>query len=228
VATLDADAQFELGRPMHLILAGWMVNGEVVCGNHLGADLVIPENRVRPDQTFAPVDYFKLSIRGKRGSIEVLAPTELIIDERDPTPGILPDPEAHVIDVIRRDERGDEDFAVRLVVREDKRLPDPRARLVAIDWKDPLAAALVTRGLPRAQPRTLTLGPITATFTFDKGQVSVSDYLASYRQGAGYAKFFVQRGEGRFKTAPEDGTPFEVASGDLLVLGNGVYVLREE
>ena len=53
VATDDSDARFELARPMHLVLVGWMVNGEVVCGNHTGADLVIPENRVHRGQTFA-------------------------------------------------------------------------------------------------------------------------------------------------------------------------------
>jgi hypothetical protein len=228
VATDDSEAQFELARPMHLIQAGWMVNGEVVCGNHTGADLIIPENRVKKKQKFEPVDYFRLSVRGRRGSLDILAPTELLIDEADPVAGPLDNPEARLIDVIRRDERGDEDFAVRLQVKEDKRLPDPRARFVALDWKDPLAAALITRGLPRAQPRTLTLGPITVTLTYDGGTVKVSDYLATYRKGDAYEKFFVQRGEGRYKTAPEDGTPFELASGDMLVLGNGVYVLREE
>ncbi len=228
LATDDADAQFELGRPMHLIQAGWAVNGEVVCGNHEAADLAIPENRVNKAQSFDPIDYFRLSVRGRRGTLEVLAPKELLIDEADPVAGTLDNLESRLIDVIRRDERGDEDFAVRLTVTEDKRLPDPRARFVAIDWKDPLAGALFTRGLPRGQPRTLTLGGVTLTLTYDAGKVRVSDYLATYRTGDTYAKFFVQMGEGRYKTAPEEGTAFELASGDRLVLGNCVYVLREE
>jgi hypothetical protein len=229
VATDDADAQFELGRPMHLIQAGWTVNGEVRCGNHQGAQLVIPENRVTPGQAFQARDYFRLAVRGRRGTLEVLAPSEVLIDEADVAAVTLDDPEAHVIDVIRRDDRGDEDFAVRLQIREDKRLPDPRARFVAIDWRDPLAAALVIRGLGRGAPRTLTLGGITATFTFADGAVTVSDYLASYRRSEGtYAPFFVQQGEGRYRTAPEDGAAFVVRSGDQLVCGSSVYVLREE
>jgi len=229
VATDDADAQFELGRPMHLIQAGWTVNGEVRCGNHQGAQLVIPENRVTTGQSFVARDYFRLAIRGRRGSLEVLAPSEMLIDEVDVAAVTLDDPEAHVIDIIRRDDRGDEDFAVRLQIREDKRLPDPRARFVAIDWRDPLAAALVIRGLGRGAPRALTLGGITATFTFADGAVTVSDYLASYRRPDGsYAPFFVQQGEGRYRTAPEDGSSFVVRSGDQLVCGSSVFVLREE
>src|SRR5690606_16894041 len=62
----DEAAQFELGRRMQLVQTGWMVNGEVVCGNHRGADLVLPENRIRPDQTLVPRDYFRLKVRGRR------------------------------------------------------------------------------------------------------------------------------------------------------------------
>jgi hypothetical protein len=229
VCTDDSAAQFELARPMHVIQAGWMVNGEVVCGNHTSADLILPENRVRADQPFTPVEYFRLQVRGKRGLLTILAPSEVLVDENDPLETEYADPELHTIDVIRRDDRGEEDFAIRLQVREDRRLPDPRARLVAIDWLDPLAAALVTRGLPRSTPRTLTLGEITATFLFDGEKVKVSDYLATYRKpDGGFGKFFVQRGEGRFKTAPEDGGEFEVRTGDHLVFGNALYVLREE
>ncbi len=229
VYTSDSDAQFELGRPMHLVLAGWMVNGDAVCGNHTGADLILPENRILPDQTFEAVDYFKISVRGRRGSLEILAPRELLVDQDDPSKPVYDEIESRVIDIIRRDERGDEDFGIRLTVREDRRLPDPRARFVAIDAVDPLTAALVTKGLPRATPRVLKLGGITATFLYDQGVVRVSDYLADYRRPDGtFAKFFEQRGEGRFKTAPEDGSPFELRHGDQIVIGGAIYLLREE
>ncbi len=224
----DAEAQFELGRPMHLILAGWAVNGEVVCGNHDGADLIIPENRIVPDQAFVPRDYFRLKLRGRRGSVTLLSPSELLVDEDDPAQETYDDPQDHMIDVIRRDDAGEEDFAVRLKIVDEKALPDPRARMVALDYDDPLAAALVTRGLPRAQPRTLEIDGISLTLFYDREVVKVSDYLDTYKRGDHFHPFFVQRQGGRFKTAPEDGATFDLKSGDRLVIGACVYVLREE
>ena len=133
-----------------------------------------------------------------------------------------------MFDVSRRDDAGDEDFSVRLVLREDKALPDPRARLLAIDVDDPLAAALTTRGLPRGAPRVLVLGDIELTLRFDGAATTVSDYLPTYQTPSGFRPFFVQRAGGRFVTAPEDGQPFTLAAGDRLVVGACVYVLRAE
>jgi hypothetical protein len=227
VATDDADARFELARPLHLVLVGWMVNGEVTCGNHAQADLVIPENRVHPRQQFAARDYFRLKVRGKKGQLEILSPEEVRIDDAEPA-DTYNDPEAHTIDVLRRDDQGDPDFVVRLRLVEEKRLPDPRARFLALDETDPLAAALVTRGLPKGSQRQLTLDGVAVTFLWDGANVTASGYLATYRRAEGFHPFFVQQGGGRFKTAPEDGSTFALSPGDRLVVGSSVYVLREE
>ncbi len=227
VAVDDAQAQFELGRPLQVIHIGWAVNGQFVCGNHTGADLVIPENRVADQQNFKAVDYFVLKVRGRRGSLDVVTAGELLINGDDPSQATYEELEGLTIDVIRRDDRGEEDFAVRLEVKEDKALPDPRARWVAIDAGDPLAAALFTRGLPVRSPRTLALGDLTLTLLYDGEGIEVSEYLASYRDGAGFKPFFVQRGQERFQTAPEDGSSFRLSPGDRLVIGNAVFVLRK-
>jgi hypothetical protein len=225
----DSEAQFELGRPLHVVQSGWMINGEVVVGNHDGADLVLPENRITEDQVFEARDYFRLKVRGRRGTLTMLTPSEVLVDEADPEEASYSDVEKRIIDVIRRDDTGEEDFAVRLQLRADKALPDPRARLLGIDVEDPLAAALVTRGLPKGAPRTLPLGNgLTVTLRFDGEKVEVSDYLDTYRLDDGFRPFFVQRDGKRFVTAPEDGTPFEVSSGDRLVVDACVYVLRQE
>src|SRR5690606_14221359 len=99
---------------------------------------------------------------------------------------------------------------------------------VSIDTTDRLVAALVTRGLPRGAPRRLRLGGVELTMRFDGAGVTVSEYLATYRHGAGYRPFFVQRDQGRFTTAPEDGSDFRLAHGDRLILGIELYELREE
>jgi len=224
----DAEAQFELGRPLHLVMIGWMVNGEVVCGNHSEADMILPESRMVDGQTFQAIDYFKLKIRGRKGKLEIITPTELLIDEDDPTETLYDKPETKIIDVIRRDDAGEEDFAVRIQIVQDRKLPDPRARFVSVDYEDPLAAALITRGLPKGKPRTMDLGSVTATFNYDGDKVVISDYLDTYQTGDGYHPFFVQKGEGRFKTAPEDGSEIELSGGDRVVVGIAVYALVEE
>ena len=225
----DAEAQFELGRPLHLVMTGWMVNGEVTCGNHGEADLILPESRMVESQVFQPTDYFRLKLRARKGQLEILAATEMLIDEDDPHETLYEEPESHIIDVIRRDDAGEEDFAIRLQIVTDRKLPDPRARLVSIDYEDPLAAALITRGLPKGKPRTLELGALTATFKFDGSEVVITDYLDGYYMGDdGYYPFFVQRASGRFTTAPEDGADIVLHSGDRIVIGIAVYALVEE
>jgi hypothetical protein len=226
VYTDDSEAQFELGRPLHIVQSGWTVKGEVVAGNHQGCDLVIPENRIVEGQTFEPAEYFKLKIRGRKGKLEVVKPSELLINEDDPRQDVYDDPSALTIDVIRRDDQGEEDFVVRLVVGMDRSLPDPRARFVALDYEDPLAAALVTRGLGVGQPRTLEMGGVVMTLTWDDGTITITDYLDSYQTDDGFQPFFVQQGGKRFVTAPEDGSDIVLAPGDRIVVGNAVYLLR--
>lgn len=232
VCTDDATAQFELGRPLHVVQSGWTVRGEVVAGNHVGADLVIPENRIVPDQVFKSTDYFRLKVRGKKGHIDVLSPGEMLIDEDDPKQERYDDLASITVDVIRRDDQGEEDFVVRLVVGQDASLPDPRAAFVALDYEDPLAAALVTRGLGVNHPRRLRLGNpgdgdgIELTLTWTGELLVLSDYLEGYRKGAGFRPFFIQQGDQRFVTAPEDGIPVELSPGDRFVVGNAVYLVR--
>ncbi len=223
----DAEAQFELGRPLHLVLQGWMVNGEVVCGNHQAADLIVPENRMAPQQSFDPVDYFRLRLRGRRGTLSVLASHELLVDGQLPEAPEYSDPDAHTVEVIRRDENGEEDFTVVLQVVSDTALPDPRARLVSVDTSDPLTAALFTWGLPRGQQRVVDIDGIRLTLHYDREVVTVADYLDTYWVGGAFRPFFVQRSGRRFTTAPEDGASFELSPGDRLIVGHAVYLLRE-
>ncbi|MCA9490908.1 MAG: hypothetical protein KC621_13360, partial [Myxococcales bacterium] len=227
VFTDDAEAQFELGRPLHLVLVGWTVNGEVSCGNHTDCELVLPENRIQPDQTFEARTYFRLKVRGRKGHLEVTAPSEVRVDDGAPAEA-YDDPEAHLVDIVRRDDTGEEDFTVRIQVQQDRRLPDPRARLVALVNDDPLAAALVTRGIPKGAPRTIDIDGISLTFLFDGERITISEYLETYRRGDAFHPFFVQRGDSRYTTAPEDGTPFDLSVGDRLVVGYCVYELRAE
>ncbi len=226
VAVSDADAQFELSRRMQVVQLGWMVKGKFTGGNHTGADLIIPENRIEDDQTFAPTDYFSLSIRGRKASMTIHQASEVVVDGDPSADGEL-DPTGKAIDIIRRDDLGDEDFVVRIALAEDKRLPDPRARLLGIDVADPLAAALFTRGLPAGSERQLTMGTLTISALHDGDEVVLSNYLSSYKLVDGFRPFFVQKGEGKYLTAPEDGTEIRLSIGDRLVVEACVFEIVE-
>jgi len=223
----ESDAKFELARDVHLVHTGWSVTGELVLGNHTGADLVLPENRIDPDQTFEQVAYFRLKVRGRRSSLEVIAPREFLFDEADVTAQAFDDLLEIPIDVIRRDDLGDEDFAVRLMLLDDPTLPNPRARFLAIDTLDKLTRALVTRGLPLNQPRPIQVGALHLTATTDGEKVIITDYLATYRKPDGsFEPFFVQYGEEPFRTAPEDGSPIELQHDDRLLIGHAMYLVQ--
>jgi hypothetical protein len=223
----EGDAKFELAREVHLVLVGWSVEGELTLGNHSAADLVLPENRIDPDQAFERVDYFTLKVRGRRSSLQVLAASEFLFDEADVAAEAFDDMAEIPIDVIRRDDTGAEDFAVRMALIEDAALPNPRARFLAIDTADKLTKPLVTRGLPLNQGRPLELGPIHVTATTDGATLTLTDYLPSYRNGDGtFQPFFVQYGEETFRTAPEDGSPIVLEHGDRLLAGHAVYLVK--
>lgn len=213
---------------MHLVLCGWMVAGEATLGNHSGADLVLPENRIDATQAFTPVDYFSLKVRGRKSSLHVLASREFLFNERDVDGQTYDDLDEKPIDIIRRDEEGQEDFAVRLELFEDPSLPNPRARFLSIDTRDKLTKALVTRGFPANQPRTLVLRGMSLTFTYGGGEVRLTDYLGSYKRPDGtFADLFVQHGDEDFATAPEDGSPIVLKPQDRLIVGNDVYLVRK-
>lgn len=223
----ENDAKFELAREVHLVHTGWSVVGELTLGNHTGADLVLPENRIDPDQSFKKVDYFTLKVRGRRTSMVVLAAQEFLFDEADVDAASFDDLIDIPIDVIRRDDEGEEDFAVRMAVLDDPSLPNPRARYLAIDTLDKLTQALITKGLPLNQGRQLELADIRLTATTDGERVTISDYLDTYRKSDGsFEPFFVQHGTEPFKTAPEDGSPIVLDHDDRLLIGHALYLVQ--
>jgi len=158
--------------------------------------------------------------------MEVLASQELRINGETPAQATIGDLADVQIEVIRRDDYGDEDFSVALTLEADRGLPDPRASLLRIGVDDPLTAALVTKGLPSRADRELDLQGLHVTVFSDADKVTLSNYLDTYRQGDGFRSFFVQKGGGRFETAPEDGSSITLSLGDRIVLGQAVYLLR--
>ena len=71
------------------------------------------------------------------------------------------------IEIIRRDDTGEEDFTVPMSIVADRKLPDPRAKLVKVDLEEPLVEALFTVGVALRSPHRVTLNGIAATAEFD-------------------------------------------------------------
>ena len=224
VAVDEAGWQVVLSRPGRLQQLGWMVSGPVVVGNHRAAHAVIPENRTHAQQVFEARDYFRLSVRGRRGQVE-------LVDSADSRALLGGAPiqqtsqlEGLALEVARRDEHGEEDFAVCMHLRREAWLPDPRAQLLSVDLDDRLVAALFTCGFPLRAASPVRLGPIDCIATYAAGRLVISDYLDSYAYPDGsFQPFFHRSGDGRFRTAPEDGSGFELRHGDMLIAGISVY-----
>lgn len=125
---------------------------------------------------------------------------------------------------MRRDANLEPDFDVVLRFSRDANLPDPRARLLAIDDGDRLVMALFTLGLPLRSGRPVRLGPIHASLLFDGKAATVADYLGTYRTGAtGFVPFFLRDPGASWRTFPEDGAPVVLPPGAEIIAGNAVY-----
>jgi hypothetical protein len=224
----EAAWQVELARPGRLVQLGWMVSGTVTLSNHRGSPIAIPEARSEPDQVFLRQDYLSLKVRGRKGRVALLNPSEarVLVDGKEVPES--KDLETAKFEIVRRDVDGDEDFAVGLSVQVLASLPDPRARLLAIDLDDPLSAALFVKGMPRQVPRTLQLGQVRMTLTWSQDRLTVDDYLGTYRNADGrYEPFFIARAGGGFQTAPESGEPVMLEPGDRLLCGNELHEVRK-
>ncbi|MEL6345974.1 MAG: hypothetical protein AAFV53_22880 [Myxococcota bacterium] len=219
----ESDWQVELARPSRLVLVGWAVSGEVVVGNHRSADVIIPENRGEPDQTFSPEAYFTVFVRGRRLRISVHPSMDAVLMAGGQTVGETKDPDA-LMEITRRDPDGEPDFVVPMTIRAERMLMDPRARLLEVDVSDPMVAAMFTLGLPLRADRRLHIGKMEFTAHFNGEQLQVSDYLETYRVSeAEYLPFFIKHGDASFRTAPEDGASVELSPGDHVMIGAAVY-----
>jgi len=224
VAVDDDHAQHEMSRPARLRLIGWMVKGKVRLGNHTGADLVLPENRLDEDHVFEPTDYLALNVRGKKAQGTAVAADELRVDGDEVGAGSLDSLLDREIEVIRRDDEGDEDFAVALTLTSDALLPDARARFLQLDLSEPLTEAMVSHGIPLRQQHALELGALTLPAYFDGETLHVRDYLDSYRvEGGGFLKVLLSQGGARFVTLPEDGAELTLRSGDRVIVEREVF-----
>ena len=225
VSVAAADTRFELGQHLRLEHIGWSIQGDVTCGNHSEADLIIPEHQVEQGQRFVRRNYFTLTGQGDRTQLNIHSSNELLIDGEDPTQETYSDLLDRAVFVIRRDENGDEDFAIELCLAKEDGLPDPRALLFAINTEAGFAGALFGHGLPDGAKRTISLSGLSLTLSADGDCAQLSNYLDSYRDGEHFKTFMVQQDEQPFTRAPRDGRPLTLQPGDRLLIGVSIYEL---
>ncbi|MFT4976945.1 MAG: hypothetical protein ACI8S6_002850, partial [Myxococcota bacterium] len=218
----ESSWQIELSRPARLSVVGWMASGDVEIGNHREAAVIIPENRATPKQRFAPRDYFSVFVRGRRSRLTLLDTDEARLESEGVDVDETTDGGA-LLEIVRRDGDGEPDFEVPLRLRAERMLPDPRARMLALDTDDAMVTALFTLGLPLRSPRQLHIGQLELSARYDGERIVISDYLDSYQGDGGFSSFFVRHGESPFRTAPEDGSAITLEPGDLLLIGVAIY-----
>jgi hypothetical protein len=223
LAVEEARWKLELARPARLLQVGWMVSGEVVVGNHTGAQVVVPEVRAFKEQAFLTLDYFRLSTRGRKGNVQLLQEGEASLRVKGADVASTDDLGGAELTIVRRDANLEPDFDVVLRLEADDTLPDPRARLIAIDTSDRLVTALFTLGFPLRADRRIALGRIVATFRYDGAELRMSDYLSTYKSGGAFLPLFHRSGDRPWQTLPEDGARVHLRPGDGLIVGNAVY-----
>jgi hypothetical protein len=217
----------DLRRPGRLELIGWAISGQVTAGNHTGADLIVPENRVDRGQVFVAQNYFTAFVRGERARVSRVTGRDVLLKRGDQMLEGVEDLEQLQILIARRDPRDMVDFTLKLSFPVDgPALPRPRARLLALALDD-LNRGLFSWGLPAGESRPLRLGAISLRARWTDGGARLEDYLESYRlPDGGFRELYVLEGpasSGRYRTAPEDGSPMTLPAGSLVVSGNLVY-----
>ena len=220
----EEDLETHLAQPAHVIHLGWMVAGTSVLGNHMNADLILPELRMEERQQGSAKEYARLVVKGRRGSITLLdtGETNLRVGEEDATEtDTLED--IH-LEVLRRDADGEVDFTVGMHLEIVLGLPNPRGRLLLVDREDPLCAAMLTQGVPEERTGALHLGHMRCRAKLSDGVVVLEDYMESRQTDyGGLLPFYMAKEGASFVTVPRSGQPLSLASGDRLLVGGALY-----
>jgi hypothetical protein len=222
----EESLETHLAQPARVIHLGWMVAGTSVLGNHMNADLILPELRMEVGQQRSATDYARLVVKGRRGSITLLDTRETNLQVRGAEATETDSLEEVYLEVLRRDSDGEVDFTVGMHLETVQGLPKPRARLLLVDRDDPLCAAMLTQGLPEGRMGALHLGPMRCRAKLSDGVIVLEDYMESRRTDfGGLLPFYMSKGSASFVTVPKTGQPLSLASGDRLLVGGSLYLV---
>ncbi len=222
----EEELETHLAQPAHVIHLGWMVAGSSVLGNHMNADLILPELRTEEVQQRSATEYARLVVKGRRGSIKLLDAEETNLRVGGEDAAETDSLEDIHLEVLRRDSDEEVDFTVGMHLETVQGLPNPRARLLLVDREDPLCAAMLTQGVPEGRMGALHLGPMRCRAKLSEGVVVLEDYMESRRTDyGGLLPFYMAKGSTSFVTVPKTGQPLSLAHGDRLLVGGALYLI---
>ncbi len=222
----EEELETHLAQPAHVIHLGWMVAGTSVLGNHMNADLILPELRMEKGQQQSAKEYARLVVKGRRGSITLLDAEETNLSVGGADAAETDSLEDIHLEVLRRDSDGEVDFTVGMHLETVQGLPNPRGRLLLADREDPLCAAMLTQGVPEGRMVALHLGPMRCRAKLAEGVVVLEDYMESRRTDfGGLLPFYMAKEGTSFVTVPKTGQPLSLAHGDRLLVGGALYLI---
>ncbi len=222
----EEELETHLAQPAHVIHLGWMVAGTSVLGNHMNADLILPELRMEKGQQQSAKEYARLVVKGRRGSITLLDAEETNLSVGGADAAETDSLEDIHLEVLRRDSDGEVDFTVGMHLETVQGLPNPRGRLLLADREDPLCAAMLTQGVPEGRMGALHLGPMRCRAKLAEGVVVLEDYMESRRTDfGGLLPFYMAKEGTSFVTVPKTGQPLSLAHGDRLLVGGALYLI---
>jgi len=220
----EEDLETHLAQPARVVQLGWMVAGTSVLGNHMNADLILPELRMEEGQQCTAKEYARLVVKGRRGSITLLDTGETSLRVKGEDTSETDSLEDIHLEVVRRDSEGEADFTVGMHLETVLGLPNPRGRLLLVDREDPLCAAMLTQGVPEERMGALHLGPMRCRAKLSEGVIVLEDYMESRRTDfGGLLPFYMAKEGGSFVTVPKTGQPLSLASGDRLLVDGALY-----
>ncbi len=204
VEVSDRAARLALRAPVHLVVEGWQIRDGLVVGNHRGIDATLPERAEAGSRP--PVDH--LRFRLSSGAVQVEPLTDVLFDEQAASAPTTAD--GKVIDILRRDAKGAEDFSVRLRVEEQHGAP-----FAAVDVDDALAHALLSQGVPDGVDALIQMGRSRWQARWDGRMIRFSPV------GERSSGVSIANPEGGW--TPVAATPIQVAQGARLAVDGVVY-----
>lgn len=157
--------ELSLAAKYQIQLLGWLIKGEQRIGNFNNCDIIIPENRIQPNQEFYPQEYGILHYR--RGN-DAFTPkdTKDFVDHKKST--LASDCS---FSIVRRGIHGSEDF--RISVHASKPNIIPNSVSLWLDRKDDTVASMFTQYLSNGQPVPFIFGSPQTTLRLKDNTLSI-------------------------------------------------------
>ena len=121
--------ELSLSASHQVRLLGWLIKGTQRVGNTADHDIIVPENRIQPNQVFTTQDYCTIHYRRGTDAFSSHRSSDLVVDETESNKA-----SKTVFHIIRRGIQGSEDF--RITLKPDVSSIIPSSMSLSIDRGD--------------------------------------------------------------------------------------------